>query len=147
MAIIHVDIKNKSGIEKGSKKHPYNKIQKGINVAKSGDTVKVVAGTYKENVTIDKSLILQGENKDTTIINGSGSGNVIYITANHVTISKFKVTKGDNGIYLIANWRIHHISIKEVIITSNVKSAFIAPHSGGSHLIEECVISKNGNGS
>ena len=35
MAIINVDIKNKSGIEDGSKKHPYNKIQRGIDVAKS----------------------------------------------------------------------------------------------------------------
>lgn len=144
MAIINVDIKNKSGIEDGSKKHPYNKIQRGIDVAKSEDTVKVAAGTYKENITIGKSLTLQGESKDTTIINGGGSGNVIYITANHVAISKLKVTKGDYGIYLVPNWSIHHITIKDVIISSNAKIAFIAPHSGGSHIIEDCIISNNG---
>ena len=144
MAIINIDIKNKSGIEDGSKKHPYNKIQKGIGVAKSGDIVKVAAGTYKENVTIDKSLTLQGENKDTTIINGGGSGNVVYITASYVTLEGLKITNGKNGIYLIPNWRIHHITIKNTIISSNTDIAFMAPHSGGFHLIEDCIISKNG---
>ena len=147
MAVVNVDIKNTSGVEDGSDKHPYSKIQKGIDTAKGGDTVKVAAGTYNENVTIGKSLTLQGEDRDTTIIDGSGSGNVIYITADYVTISGLKVTNGDNGIYLIANWRIHHITIRNIIITSNAKIAFIAPHSGGSHLIEDCIISNNGAGS
>ncbi|MCK4362566.1 MAG: right-handed parallel beta-helix repeat-containing protein [Dehalococcoidia bacterium] len=122
-------------------------IQAAINAASSGDTVYVRSGTYYEHVTIGKSLTLQGEDKDTTAIDGGGSGNVIYITANYVTISGFKVTNGDYGIYLIANWTIHHVTIRDVVITSISKDAFHAPHSGGYHLIEDCIISNNGRAS
>ena len=119
-------------------------IQQAIDAAGSGDTVYVRSGTYYEHVTIDKSLTLQGEDRETTIIDGGGSGKVIYVTANHVTISGLTATNGENGIYLIPNWSIHHITVRDVIITSNSQVAFSAPHSGGYHLIEDCIISNNG---
>jgi len=109
-----------------------------------GHTILVDAGTYYEHVTVSKSLTLQGENRDHTVIDGSGSGNVIYVTANYVTISGFKVTNGEYGIHLIGNWAINHITIRDVIITSNSGTAFYAPHSGGYHIIEDCIISNNG---
>ena len=145
--MIYVDIGNTTGIEDGSQNNAYSKIQSAVDVAGEGATIEIRAGAYNENVIINKSLTLRGEGKDTTIIDGGGSGNVIYITANHVTISGLKVTNGDNGIYLIPNWSIHNITIRDVIITSNAKIAFSAPHSGGSHIIEDCVISNNGSGS
>jgi parallel beta-helix repeat protein len=73
-------------------------IQQAIDAASSGDTVYVRAGTYYEHATIDKSLILQGENTDTTIIDGSGDGIVIYVEADHVTIDGLTVVNGTNGI-------------------------------------------------
>jgi parallel beta-helix repeat protein len=112
-----------------------------------GHTILVDAGKYYEHVTISKSLTLQGEDRDTTIIDGDGSGNVIYMTANYVTISGFKVTNGEYGIHLIGDWAINHITIRDVIITSNSGTAFHAPHSGGYHIIEDCVISNNGGAS
>ena len=69
----------------------YSTIQGGINAANSGDIVFVRSGTYYEHVTISKSLTLQGENRDTTIINGSGTGNVIYVTSDEVSFSGFAV--------------------------------------------------------
>ena len=122
-------------------------IQQGVDAASSGDTVYVRSGTYYEHVTIDKSLTLQGEDRETTIIDGGGSGKVIYVTANHVTISGLTVTNGENGIHLIPNWSIHHITVRDVIITSNSYRAFWAGHSGGYHLIEDCIISDNGGAS
>ena len=108
-----------------------------------GHTILVDAGTYYEHVTISKSLTLQGEDRDTTVIDGNGSGNVIYMTANYVTISGFNVTNGENGIHLIGNWAINHITIRDVKITSNSGTAFFAPHSGGYHIIEDSIISNN----
>lgn len=109
-----------------------------------GHTILVDAGTYYEHVTISKSLTLQGEDRGTTVIDGNGSGNVVYMTTNYVTISGFNVTNGEYGIHLIGNWAINHITITDVIITSNSGTAFYAPHSGGYHIIEDCIISNNG---
>jgi nitrous oxidase accessory protein NosD len=121
----------------------YPTIQAAVTAANSGDTVFVRAGTYYEHLTISKSLNLQGEDRDTTIINGGGSGSVVYMTANYVTISGFEITNGKYGIDLIGNWRINHITIKDVKLTSHNGVAFFAPHSGGHHLIEDCIISNN----
>lgn len=43
-------------------KEKYNTIQKAVNAAKSGDTIKVASGTYKENVKITKYLTFLGTN-------------------------------------------------------------------------------------
>ena len=60
----------------------YKTIQSAVNAAKSGDTLKVAYGTYKENIKIDKDLTIIGtkypkvdgfifeENKGTGTING-----------------------------------------------------------------------------
>lgn len=41
---------------------------------------------------IDKQITLEGENKDNTVIDGSGSGDVSYICANEMNISEFIIT-------------------------------------------------------
>jgi len=121
----------------------YPTIQQAVNAAGAGDVVYVQAGTYFEHVTINKSLTLHGEDRETTIIDGSGSGAVIYVTANYVTISGLTATNGEYGISLIANWSIRNITIQDVKMDSNIISAFWAPHSGGYHLIEGCIFSNN----
>jgi len=54
-------------------------IQLAVNAANQGDTVYVRAGTYFENVVLNKSLSLVGENPKTTIIDGSNGGTVVGI--------------------------------------------------------------------
>jgi len=75
----------------------YTKIQDAIDDASDGDTVFVYNGTYYENVKINKSINLQGENKGSTIIDANGTGNVIIIKKNHITISGFTLQNSGNG--------------------------------------------------
>jgi len=56
----------------------YTSIQAAINAANNGDTIYVYSGTYNENVEITKDLILTGQNKDTTIIDGGKNSYVVY---------------------------------------------------------------------
>ena len=121
----------------------YPTIQLAVNAAFAGDIVYVQAGTYNEHVTINKSLTLQGEDRETTIIDGEGIGQVIYITANDITISGLTLANGENGIKAPSTIYINHLTIKDAIITLNSQMAFNIIHNGGNHLIENCIISDN----
>jgi len=83
----------------GSGPYNYTKIQDAINDAISGYTIFVYKGTYYENLIISKSITLQGEDKDITIIDGQEQGNVILITKDHVTVRGFTLRRGGWGHY------------------------------------------------
>ena len=65
---IYVDDDNTSGPWDGSQEHPYQFIQDGIDNASDGDTVFVYSGIYYEQVTVDKSITFEGEDRNSTII-------------------------------------------------------------------------------
>ena len=75
----------------------YCTIQSAIDDASSDDTINVAAGTYTENVVIDRSLTLIGADKTTTTIDGNDVGNAVTITASDVAVSGFRVTGGFGG--------------------------------------------------
>jgi len=78
----------------------YTLIQDAINNSSDGDTVYVYNGIYYEHIIVNKSIILQGEDKNTTIIDGNHIGNVIEITADLVTIKGFTIKNcGENLSY------------------------------------------------
>jgi len=84
----------------------FNVIQDAIDNVTSGDTVFVYNGIYYETVVIDvENICLIGENKENTIINGSGKNHVIAIYADNTKISNFTVMNSskddcfDAGIY------------------------------------------------
>jgi parallel beta-helix repeat protein len=84
----------------------YFSIQEAINNSKPGDTIFVKSGIYFERIVVDKNgLRLVGENRDTTIIDGCGAGNAVYVEANNTELSDFTVQNSgcnftDSGIYL-----------------------------------------------
>jgi parallel beta-helix repeat protein len=77
----------------------YTSIQAAINSANPRDSIYVKVGTYYEHLTIDKALTLQGENRQTTIIDGGGvdPGSVVIVDANQVTINGFTIQNAKSG--------------------------------------------------
>jgi len=76
----------------------FSSIQEAINHARSGDIIHVKAGIYLEHIVIGKNnLKIFGENKFTTIIDGQGSGIVVYVKANSIVFDGFTIkNSGDN---------------------------------------------------
>jgi len=75
----------------------YSTIQGAINDAQTlnGHTIIVSSGTYYEHVVVNKSVSLLGESRETTIIDGGGSGIVVHLTADNVLISGFTLKRGE----------------------------------------------------
>jgi len=48
------------------------KIQDAIDLAIDGDTIYVYSGFYQENLVVSKSVIIRGEDREKTIIDGDG---------------------------------------------------------------------------
>jgi len=81
----------------GSGPGNYTKIQEAINDSNDGDTIFVYDDNspYKEKIIIDKSIVLLGENKDTTIIESNGT--IVFFTASKVQISSFTIQHSGKG--------------------------------------------------
>jgi parallel beta-helix repeat protein len=79
----------------------YDSIQTAIDDANAGDTIEVGAGKYYENVVIDKSLTLIGDDVETTMIQGNGSGNGIAISSQTgVRVENFTINDYYYGIHM-----------------------------------------------
>ena len=75
----------------------YTSIQDAINVSPENYTVFVYSGIYYENIVINKSINLMGENATTTIIDGNDTGDVIYISEEgKANISGFTIKNSGN---------------------------------------------------
>jgi parallel beta-helix repeat protein len=76
----------------------YATIAEAVVNASPGDTVFVKNGVYYENVLIDKSLLVVGEDSENTVVIGEGDvneGNVFTLAAANVTVEGFTVKSVD----------------------------------------------------
>jgi parallel beta-helix repeat protein len=101
----------------------YNSIQQAIDASKDNDTIYVYDGTYYENLIINTSINLKGENKENTIIDGNQSNDTIRIDADNVSIQGFKITHAGSTYSSIRDAGIEinsdNNSISECNITLN----------------------------
>jgi len=113
----------------------------------SGGTIYIPSGIYYEHITINKSINLVGEDKDTTIIDGGGVGIVITIFSNWVNISGFTIQNSgnyccDTGIQIFSN----HSIIKGNNIISNQNDGISLDYSNDNIIKGNNIVSNNNNG-
>ncbi|KYK20452.1 hypothetical protein AYK21_01385 [Thermoplasmatales archaeon SG8-52-2] len=95
----------------------YSSIKNAIKDADDGDTIFVYddSSPYQENFTINKSIILKGEDKNTTIIEGNDD-DIVTINASYVSMTGFTIQYGRYAIKLISS---KGSIISENIVTDN----------------------------
>lgn len=86
----------------------FDKIQDAINKASIGDRIIVYEGTYEENILIEKSISLFGEDVDQVIIDGGNEESVVTIDSSNVDFSTFTIKNSgmnatDAGIKMTAS--------------------------------------------
>ncbi len=110
----------------GNGPYNYTSIQDAIDDANNRDTIFVYAysSPYNENIIVDKSIDLIGENMNTTIINGSENITVVEVTADFVNISGFTIQNGG------ADW--HHFYQAGIEIQSKYNTI------SGNNIFENC---------
>jgi parallel beta-helix repeat protein len=77
----------------------YTTIQEAIdaNETLDGHTIFVEKGTYSEHVVFSKGLALIGEDRDATMIDGSGTGVVVQLGTN-VNVTSLTIRNGEYGV-------------------------------------------------
>lgn len=101
---IYVDQNSTSSTEDGSQENPFKTISAAISEAEKKDSedqrdIFISNGTYHEEIKINASMTLTGEDKKLTIIDGDGASNTIEIDETS-EISNLTVQGGNVGIYV-----------------------------------------------
>jgi len=122
-------------------------IQAAINNAASGDTIFVHEGIYCETIVVNKSVSIIGENKNKTIIDGGGSGVVVRIIADNVSLSGFTVQNSgaeacEGGIFIESSFD----NVSGNIIARNGLTGIYLNNSFGSQLFENIIVDNGGDG-
>ncbi len=119
----------------------YTKIQDAIDNASDGDTVFVYGGIYYETLVLRKSILLEGENKYTTILDGKSIDYSYGIRLSHYSrwfspmITGFTIQNFDVAIIQPAPiGGLLNINISNNILTNNGGGIAISGTIGGLHV-------------
>jgi parallel beta-helix repeat protein len=85
----------------------FNVIQEGIDAVAENGMVYVYNGTYSENIIVNKTIDLIGDDKNTITIDGGGMGNVVFLSAEHIHISGFTIQNSGeiySGIKVVSDY-------------------------------------------
>jgi hypothetical protein len=140
----------------------FTTIQAAVNFANPGDTILADAGTYAEQVTINKSLTLQGAQHGVDAQNGrpgavesivTGTGNngqtPFSITASNVTIDGFTVEDATNanqfGFGILLGAGTSGSQVLNNIIQDNLAGLSLANNSSSNQTVIQHNLFQNNN--
>jgi parallel beta-helix repeat protein len=104
----------------------YKTISAAVAAASPGWTINVAAGTYREQVTIGKSLYLLGAGSSRSIIDAAGLSNAIYVDGldnaglSGVTVSGFKLENANFEGFAATS--VSNLNFSNNLVTGNDKS-------------------------
>ena len=137
----------------GCEYDPLRNIQQAIDMSADGDSVFVSAGTYYENLVINKFVHLVGENRDNVIIDGGQNGRVLEINSNQIgNIENLTIQNGflDNsdgksgaGLYIQGSSDSYNLNNLNIINNIAKDEGGGAIFRGGRPNIFNCNISTN----
>ena len=126
----------------------YSTIQAAIDNASAGDTILVKRGIYYENVLVNKTINLTGEDKDTTIIDGGESWSVLRIRSDWVNVTEFTIqnnvlSSNAGGIELI---RANYSNIYQIRAISNRGPGIYISESNSVTIVGNNISNNSGRG-
>ncbi len=123
----------------------YATIQAAINAANASDTINVAAGTYNENVDVNKQLNIIGAGASVTVVN-AGIDDGFVVNANNVYISGFTVTGADSPFVLAAGVFLgnsNYSKVENVNASNNDYGIYL--HASNYNTIANNIVSSNKN--
>jgi len=125
----------------------YKSIQDAINDAKPGDRIYVKSGVYKKILINKDNLVIHGEDRNTTIINGSGNGKSINLAPyakrvrqlnKHITNRSKSLVKNRYKDILTTNHKREIESIEEnphILLYNKKKSCILTNDDEIEHIV------------
>jgi parallel beta-helix repeat protein len=125
----------------------FHTIGEAANASEDGDTIFVKAGLYRENLHIDKSVMLTAENYSAVIRSViEGVGSTVRVTAAKATITGFTIEGGSAGIFLFGKKDIPVETVAKRNIVRNCKDYGIYVYWSNGSLVTENVAENDTKG-
>jgi len=115
----------------------YTSIQAGINAAVLGDTVKVLPGVYEEQVTLSKSIVVQGSGYEYTRITSNASQTLIISNGK---IMWFSISSNVGSAVQITGG-----TVTNCVIWNSAQYGVITGSNAANAVIMNCIIANNAN--
>ena len=114
-----------------------NTIQEGVNLATAGQTVCVSAGTYTEDVNVNKSITLAGAGPTLVTLTGvsTGEAGALVVSADNVNVKGFKVIgTGVSALRISGARNLDTFSYNHAVAATG-KNAFLTDGGQSNHTI------------
>jgi parallel beta-helix repeat protein len=128
----------------------YSSIQEALDASETlnGHTILVDNGTYYENVVVNKSVALIGQNMSATVVDGNSNGAVLTINVANVTVAGFTLRNSGTsgmpcGVYV--NYAVSRANVTGNIILNNGYGVYLDQSSTGT-IVDKNTITNNSYG-